>query len=195
MNDAQRKRQAEALADIIVEENTPEARARRVKLLQPAVQAKKDELRGFERAREEKERRERLAEPVDPASLDHHEREIALHIVNGRRAAFRDDGQICPLSETHINANTLAVLSRRVKQALRNKSSTCRTCARRSEPQTCTEPCSDHVYNGCQQGFLCHKLHGGDPLVSTARRAAEPWRPPRFMGGDKNTGTFASKWQ
>jgi len=172
-----------ALAQLIIDENSPKAEKRREERRQEMVQEKQRENGRLDSQRKtfdvERNRppTQYWLSPQDKLVLEFYEAQCAEKIKKRTSIVFSDY-----LVETKggpsPSPNVVLELTKWVKIALSKKKYICSICNSRTLPQRCTKECFFfHKKTGCLAGQLCHSRHAPPPPDLDT----QPDTPPLFL--------------
>ena len=184
--DNERNRQAN-LAQLVINENSPEAERHREERRQQMAQEKQRENDRFDAQRQclntETVNRpyyppnQYWLSPEDKVVLEFYEAQCAEKIKKRNSIVFADH-------LVHVKGgplpspNVILELTKWVKIALSKKKYICNICNSRTLPQRCTKECFFfHKKTGCLAGQLCHSRHAVPPPDADADADA----PPLFL--------------
>jgi len=186
--DNDRNRQAN-LAQLVINENSPEAEKRREERRQQMVQEKQRENDRLDSQKQNLNRESNRPinrpyyhspnqywlSPEDKMVLEFYEAQCAEKIKKRNSIVFSDhlvhvEGGPLP------SPNVILELTKWVKIALSKKKYICNICNSRTLPQRCTKECFFfHKKTGCLAGQLCHSRHAAPPPDADADA------PPLFL--------------
>ena len=188
-SDQEKVRQAK-LAQLIIDENSPEVEKRREEQRQDAVREKQREndRLNFPQYKKEPDRNQfpnfrapnqYWLSPQDQLILEFYEARCAEKIKKRSSIVFSNhlvdpgnDGPPAP-------PNVIFELTKWVKIALSKKKFICSVCNNRTLPQRCTKECFFFQKKpGCLAGQLCHSRHGSPPDDIDNQL---PNKPPLFL--------------